>query len=200
MKLKSFKLRCLNTGFTLIELMVVFSISALIGLMVITGYPDFASNIEFKNQVLDVATTIREAQVYGVSVKEAGAGSFDVGYGVHFDISTPNSYIFFADINNDNFYNNPPDSIIGGVPLVLKNGYTVSDLCIGNSLTALDCNSDGIGLDVNTLSFFFKRPDPDAIIKYGVFGPYPFSIIEIQNIKGDKKIIRVTNTGQISVQ
>ncbi len=185
-------------GFTLMELMVVFSISSLIGLMVITGYPDFASNIEFKNQVLDVAITIREAQVYGVSVKEAGVGTFDVPYGVYFDMSTPGSYIFFADMNNNKIYDTVSDLTIGQ-PIVLKNGYTISDLCVKFPLGALDCYSDGIGLGVETLAIFFKRPEPDAIIKYGISSGYSFTTIEIQNTAGSKKTMRVTNTGQISI-
>ncbi len=218
MKLRFFKNNFLNTshptsqksfneaslqmkrGFTLVELMVVFSISSLIGLMVIIGYPDFASNIEFKNQTLDVAITIREAQVYGVSVKETkvGVGVFDAPYGVYFDINTPNSYIFFADVNNNKFYDTAIDLTIGQ-PIILKNGYTVSDLCVKFPLRALDCYSDGAGLGVETLSIFFKRPEPDAIIKYGISSGYSFATIEIKNTAGNVKTIRVTNTGQISV-
>jgi len=185
-------------GFTLVELMIVFSISSLIGLMVITGYPEFESNIEFKNQVLDVAITIREAQVYGVSVKKAGAGTFNVPYGVYFDMSAPGSYIFFADMDSNKFYDAIVDLTIGQ-PIILKNGYTVSDLCVKFPLRALDCYSDGAWLGVETLSIFFKRPEPDAIIKYGISSGYSFATIEIQNTAGNKKTIRVTNTGQISV-
>jgi len=65
-----------------------------------------------QNQVLDIALSLREAQVYGLGVKDVGAGVFDVSYGVHFDINTPSSYIFFADLNDNLIYEDGVDGIV----------------------------------------------------------------------------------------
>jgi len=174
-----------NTGFTIIELVVVFTVSAVIFGVVVSGYSDFSSKAELENIALDVALTIREAQVYGISVKEIGVGQFDLAYGVYFDIDEPNQFILFSDSVINNTYDTGEEIST----FTVKSDYSISDLCITTVGLGQDCT-------IGMLSVIFRRPEPDAIFSpVGTLGE-----IEITSSKsGDTKIIRTTDTGQISV-
>ena len=93
-----------GTGFTIIELVIVFAVSAVIFGIVVSGYPSFSSKAELENITFDVALTIREAQIYGVGVKETTAGQFDFAYGVYFNTSNQNQFILFSDMNDNKVY------------------------------------------------------------------------------------------------
>jgi prepilin-type N-terminal cleavage/methylation domain-containing protein len=192
MKLRNKKQFRTSCGFTLIELMVVFGISAIIAAVIVGKYPDFSSKIEFENTTLDVALAIREAQVYGVGAKETSISTskFDVSYGVHFDMNKPNELILFTDnITANNIYDVGEELEI----LPIKNGFRIKDICKQPSVCYSTVNSR------NPLDVTFKRPNPDATIKLNNVDS-TFGSIEIENIKtGKTKTIKVTNTGQISV-
>jgi len=174
-------------AFTLIELMVVFAVSATIALVVIGGYPDFERKTEFENLALDISLTIREAQVYGMGVKRENSAGFDIAYGVRFDISTPNTFVLFADKNGDDSYDSGEEIST----LTIKNIFKISDLC-----TDASCASTASTMDVT-----FRRPNPDAIIIPDGSSSVILGVIKVENINsGKKKVITVTDTGQISVQ
>jgi len=190
-----------GAGFTLIELMVVFGISAIIATVVIGKYPDFSSKIEFENEALDIALTLREAQVYGVGARRVSVGSpadpFNVAYGVSFDITNPKIFILFADLDNNGFYDAVKGEKIETV--VIKDNFEIKDLCIQSS--SLACLPFG---GYKFLGITFKRPNPDANIS--IFASPTLKIlgknatIELKNIKTNEiKTIKVTDTGQISV-
>lgn len=184
-------------GFTLVELMVVFSISALIASVMIASYPDFSSQIKFKNTVLDVALAIREAQVYGAGAKEVKLGSpadpFNVAYGVHFDMNKPNSFILFADANGDDEYTSTGEDVES---FTIERDFKIKDICINNGTICYLPSGVQKLLDV-----MFKRPNPDAIINMGPNAKVANGTIQIINTKNGKvKTVRVTSTGQISVE
>ena len=81
-------------AFTLIELLVVMAIFSVISLLILANHSRFNSSVLLGSLAYDMALSVRQAQVYGVSVQTFNA-NFQVGYGVHF--TTGNSYIFFAD-------------------------------------------------------------------------------------------------------
>ena len=104
----------MKKGFTLVELLVVVSIIGVISTVIVFNHKKFNDNLEITNLSHDVALYIRQAQVYGVSVKELKDISlteeerFDTPYGIHFDIKLAvnnKSFIFFADKNKDGRYN-----------------------------------------------------------------------------------------------
>lgn len=188
------KKKSLRAGFTLIELMTVFVISTIIGTVVIANYPNFSSKIEFENLALDIALTLREAQVYGMGTKEAAAG-FDVAYGVHFDVTASNTFLLFMDLNGNGKYDSSPTDEIVGTSYTIKSMYKIEQTCATRAAAQQFCNLLGAPLDVT-----FKRPDPDAIIRMGAYGDYYRADIEVLNTKDNRiKTITVTNTGQISV-
>jgi len=199
MKLRNKKQTRYNRGFTLIELLTVFSISAIIAAITIASYPDFTSNVELENVALDIALTIREAQVYGVGAKEVdiGTGQFDYAYGVHFDTGNKNSFVVFADKDGNGVYNDIYEASTENLETIpIKSGFRIVNLCVNFTCTLAGWNS---------VNFTFKRPNPDAKIKISAgstaSGFATWGTVEIENIKtGKTKTITVTNTGQISVQ
>ncbi len=161
-------------GFTLVELLVTISIFAILTGIVLFNQGKFNSTILLTNLAYDTALTIREAQTYGINIKEFGTSQF-VPYGVHFDISNTGndkSFILFADVNYDLVTKiltpfspvnintcNPTEGCVSRYSI--KRGNLISKICVlSNTVGSYDC-------DVKILDIIFKRPDPDAVIYAG---------------------------------
>ena len=84
-------------GFTLVELLVSIAIFSVITTMAVFNNSQFNSSVLLTNLAYEVAISIRQAQVYGVTVRKNSAGSFDSAYGIHFDMNTPTAYSLFED-------------------------------------------------------------------------------------------------------
>jgi len=137
-------------GFTLIELVVTIAIVALISGITLFNYHTFSGGVVLENLAYEVALAVRQAQFFGINVKETG-GSFQSGYGVYFDIDNPGQFVLFADINNDHSYDS--DDIVVDLYKMTR-GLSIQKLCVDS-----DCSSS------QKLSITFIRPDPNAIIK-----------------------------------
>ena len=74
--------------------------------VVLFNYGSFTDNLALSAAGQEVSIAIRQAEVYGLSVKEVtpGSGNFNLAYGVHFSPATPNDYILFVDKNANNVY------------------------------------------------------------------------------------------------
>jgi prepilin-type N-terminal cleavage/methylation domain-containing protein len=152
-------------GFTLIELLVTISIFVILTGVVIFNESKFNSTVLLTNLAYDTALTIRQAQTYGINVKEFGDSDF-IPYGVHFERNAK-SFILFADTTYDkNYPLLSPNPFLGATTTCITlegcvNRYTIqrgnyiSDLKVGN------------GTSVDTLDIVFKRPNPDALIYSG---------------------------------
>lgn len=189
-------------GFTLVELLVVFFIMASILAVVIPGYLEYSTKIELQNLALDVALTVREAQVYGAGARVTSGGSFTTGYGVHF-VKGASSFIVFENksngSNNLNVYSSPGDIVIN--TYTIKNGYSVSDLCHPHpSLPQTVCGD-------TALDIVFNRPNPDASIKYatsgstvsGFAGQQSYGIIILMSPDQATTSVTIESVGNISV-
>ena len=170
--------RSLNKkGFTLIELLVSIGIMVLITSTVLISQNKYSSNISLSNLANDISLTIRQAQIYGVSVKElsAGSGDFSSAYGVDFNTTASgsnNAYIFFADrgSSKDGYYNDAWSCPIGGSSeclqkINLTSGNTISRLCI------IRKNDNGVCVGnpsvlVDHVDVTFIRPSNAANILY----------------------------------
>lgn len=175
--------------------------------VVITGIV-LASNSKFGGQVLlqnlayDIALSVREAQVYGISVRQYGSGNFNVGYAVHFALATPSSYVLFADV-----YPSSPNGLYEAdhaesvESIDLGSGYRIVDLCS----TPLNSSTEACG---NTsLDILFKRPEPDAYISANglsaILNPgnrQQRARIIVRSPRGNTRSIVVEATGQIAIQ
>lgn len=184
-------------GFTLIELLVSLAIIVLITSIVLVNHTRFSGSIFLGNLAYDIALSIREAQIYGLSVREFDS-SFDLGYGVHFDISQNSSFFIFADLNRNQRYDSP-DDIVEQFTITRRN--SISKLCATlPGVAGVEVCSDAGSNPVTVIDVAFNRPNPEAIIKDGSGTTYKEAVIYIMSDEGDMRSVLVESTGQISVQ
>lgn len=151
-------------GFTLIELLVVVSILVVItGLMLISNNK-FGGKILLENLAYDIALTARQAQVYGISVRQFEGGSentFNLGYGVYFSTSDEDDrqYILFGDVNRDGLWQADEDVDL----YTIERGYEIEKICVPAGVNAEDCQADAN----SKVHIIFRRPEPDACISVG---------------------------------
>lgn len=153
----------------------------------------FGGVVILENLAYDVALSIRQAQVYGISVYRFGTGAnpFDIGYGVHFETGgTPSVYVLFADASGNGIY----DAGETVLSTTIENGFIVSGLC-----TTSEGGSETCGR--TKLDILYKRPEPAAYVRAnGETTLYSRARIILASPRGDEKSIAVEVSGQISVQ
>lgn len=217
-----FKIPKATKGFTLIELMVVVAIFAILTTVIMYKNSDFNNSFLLTDVTYDVALTIRQAQVYGLNVKNSGKGTvtqsgFNSGYGVYLDASTiqNNSLVFFADIFPDpsplvpaptsgNYSYDGQNELLN--TFALTKGYRIARFCAATSANASVeyCSDSTIGRVLNKLAIVFVRPNPDAYITdSNATSPtyYSKATLTIVSPDGTKlKTVRVTTAGQISIE
>lgn len=183
-------------GFSLVELIVSVAIFLVITSIILVKHSQFSGTLLIENLAYDIALSVRKAQVFGLSVREftPGSNEFNVGYGVHFDSASNNTYIFFADRNRNEKYDDSSEII---ETLTLRRGNTVSQFC-GTLASGLEKCSPS---DISFLDIVFERPNPDAIIKSNVSGDvYISAKVTVTSPQGTQWNINTLMTGQISVQ
>jgi type II secretory pathway pseudopilin PulG len=198
-------------GFTLVELIVTISIGIAILTTVMLNQTYYTDGAALKNLADEIATSISQAQIYGLGVKEltSGSGDFTASYGVEFNITNTganNEYIFFADRGAKNgYYESGWSCSTGGASeclekALVKNNDIITTLCEIPSSGPENC---GIG----RVAITFTRPDPEARITYfdlaGVLTSFasPKGVrIKVQSPRGATQSIIVYTTGQVSVQ
>ena len=197
-------------GFTLIELLVVLGVIMIITLIVTFGKTHYERSLILTNLAYDVALAIREAQVYGVNVRQGiAANSFDQGYGVHFTVPNSSTFTLFVDTNNNRFYDGTAERVRD---YTIKNNNSISALCVVPTSNSAICNS----VSPNPLDITFRRPDPDACFNGTGFGVANAKLtsacvsnpatansgakITVSAPDGRTKTIRVSSIGQITVQ
>jgi len=177
---------CRQAGFTIIELVVTTSILVIVSTLIFVDYPGFQSNISLKKAAQEVALTIRQAQVYGLGVREfqTGTGIYP-GYGVHFDVASPDAFVLFADINSDNIYSGAQENV---ELFKIQTGEKISDICVS-----------GGACGFNTADIIFFRPKPLVVIKANG-SSYSGVEIKIISPRGQIKTIVILSSGQISIK
>lgn len=193
-----------KTGFTIIELIVSIAIISLILTVVLFNSRDLSGNLALSGVSQEISLLIRQAQAYGVSVKESSAGlsQFNYGYGVFFDTSYPDRVIVYNDTNSDGLYSGGVNCNAGSECveiMTLKNNITISQLC-SNSGGTIRCSA------IRQLYINFIRPNPEPIIKainpggVEVYGGSFDGRIVLTNPYNKIKTIIVDTIGKISVQ
>ena len=202
----------MKQGFTLVEMVVSAAIIGLISSVLIFNHGKFNDNLELTNLAYEVALNLRQAQIYGVSVKEFKGGEseeerFGLAYGVHFALSRPTSFILFLDRNKDQRYTGNKDDCTLGSPDVclervnIGRGNYIYDVCefIGGSEWACSLASGNPNGEYTEVSATFIRPDPDARLIFKT-KPGPAGVkVCLRSPGGRIKEVVLYTTGQISV-
>lgn len=192
-------------GFTLVELMVTVSIVTVIMSVILFGYSSFNDNLTVSSATQEISLAIRQAQSYGLSVKEGTtAGDFSKAYGVSFSIASAEltGYSIFIDSDGDGKNDNATGSCTGECveKVALRNGVKISAIC-GAILVSNSCSTSATSIQIT-----FVRPSPDAIIRlYDAAGTmigttYYRGQISLISVKNKVGTITVEKTGQIYVQ
>ena len=172
-------------AFSLIEMLVVISIFTLISIIILANHSRFNSSVLLGSLAYNIALSVRQAQVYGVSVQSApNSTGFETGYGMHFTTGT--SYVLFADMNKNKRYDDG-DSIVKTYSI--GRGHTVTGFCGGTT-----CSPEITSLDV-----VFIRPNPDANMTDNNGVSYPSATITVSSTVDLTRTVRVASTGQIYV-
>lgn len=198
----------LKRGFTLVEMIVVVGIITLISGLVLVNNNSFSGNVILQNLAYDIALSVRQAQVYGISVQRFN-GIFGSAYGMHFQVDSSNAstYALFADaLDPVNGLYDCPSPGTASCELVqsttVGQGYRISSVCVTSAGGTQQCGSR---LDVT-----FKRPEPDACI--AINGESPLNAagactggaasarIVVTSPQGKTKSVVVDVNGQISVE
>ncbi|HBV01422.1 MAG TPA: hypothetical protein DEF00_03465 [Candidatus Taylorbacteria bacterium] len=220
-------------GFTLVELLVAIALFGTIATLILLSYRKVSNQLFVTTLAYELALSLRQAQSYGVSVHEfqgGGAGTFNVGYGLHFDSESLNTYALFADQGGES-----GDAVLNGSygtaynttgclsatecmnVFLLEKGNRIYKFCgvlptgdLGrdapDSEKNEECNTLSLPASnpaITYLDVTFLRPNPDAIIKtnQSVFGhQYKAARIYVISPSGDKRVVEVANTGQISIK
>lgn len=205
-------------GFTIIELSVVVGIVLIISAMVLFNNGRFNSAILLRSLAYQVGLSLREAQLYGVAVKEVtpGSGAFSAAYGIYLPasiIGIPNStYPLFADLNNNGLYDDGSASVVEN--FTLKNFFMLDNFCALQGTGpmqcagacpsplpsgALSCAPGSLGWTTVT----FVRPNPNAIILTDFSSSLPSSYvtayITVSSQNGSTRTVSISATGQIII-
>jgi len=181
--------------------MVVLAIIGVVTSIVFSNQGSFNKTIILANTAYDVALSLRSAESYGVGGRAIGAIT-NAGYGMHFQNSSPESFVLFADIYpgslcagakpdckiGDHVYTSGSDQFIQ--TYTLGNGITVSNLCAysGNNTS---CSS------VSSLDIVFTRPNPDAFITADGTSYVGGACLTLTSPQGGFRYVMVTSSGQI---
>lgn len=206
-----------SAGFTLIELMAVCGIMAVMAGIILANQGKFGGQVLLQNFAYDVALSVRQAQVYGISVQRFSNGKFNAGYGVYIDrsVSTTN-YVLFGDNDTttpgglpDGLYKEGLDDATQRISVT--RGYFISKLCVP---AGSDASCTG-GTEVSQVDIVFVRPEPDALIGWrdndvaktlhqclpsrAAANCGSSARIVMQSPRGDTMSVLVYNNGQITV-
>mgnify|MGYP003395049800 CR=1 FL=1 len=183
-------------GFSLIELLVVTAVLVLISGLLLASNSRFGGVVQLESLAFDIGLSIRQSQVYGISVRQFSAGVYTAGYGMHFDMANPTTYVLYGDAVSANGLYDSGELVVSNA---ITRGYFVKSLCVTQTGLPEDCS-------VTQVDILFKRPEPDAYISAAgqscilTLGPCLESArIVVESPRGDTMSIIISVNGQVSV-
>jgi type II secretory pathway pseudopilin PulG len=183
--------RQLNTGFSLVEFIVILSLFAIMASVVSLDFQNFRDSIERGNLATDIGLSYRQMQVYGISAsnREVGGEGFDTDdgsvqslvsldlladesiYGVQLDLNDQTIFLYQEVANAPDAFDTGADVLVDALSIsgnnqVLRICASEDDTQPRISGTNGSCNfalgSSGEEIDIGTFVTTFKRPFPDA--------------------------------------
>ena len=116
-----------SEGISLIEMTIMSAIVLVFAVIVIGGYPRFNKGVYVKKEAQRFAFDLRAAQNFAILGKVAEqAGYTPRHWGLHVDISTPDRYIIFADLNDNEIYDSGVDEISS--TNIFENGVRITNI------------------------------------------------------------------------
>lgn len=191
------------------ELLVSISIMTFILTTVLLNQSKYVDGAALSSDADELSSTIAEAQVYGVGVRELTPGSndFDKSYGVSVtkDISGSSirDYAFFADIDDNKSYtsanynsNNCNSSFECLRVITLRSTNFIQKICAKTTVAIEDCT-------MNRVDITFTRPKTGAQINFVGASIDPNTVtgarVVTQSPAGAYRSIIVYKTGQTSI-
>ncbi len=200
-----------QAGFTLIELLVVISIFVITTGIVLGNLPAFRDKSALDLVAQELATIVRQAQVYGAGTRGAVGGQFP-SYGIYLHGtgfgSAPANRVssdltLFEDklAGSVNYYNGSvcPNGAASECveKYTFSNGISIVDVqnCSGGTCATVFSATNG------RYNIIFKRPTTDAKFfnAVGVAQSFEYVRITIKNQKGQCRNVKVWSTGHIYV-
>lgn len=141
-------------GFSLIELLVSLAIITLVASAVMVRFSFFDSSVLLKSLAYEIAITLRESQVYAVSVLGTDSGTFRSPYGMSF---TPESksYTLFRYDGTGTPQNDEDATEVDS--FTIGRTMYISDICV----TEVGDPTENCG--ISRLDVAFERPEFDAL-------------------------------------
>ena len=197
-----------SAGFTLAEMLTVVAVFVILTSVVLFNSRQFGEVILLENLAYDVAISVRQAQTYGLAVREApGAGnSFDVAYGVHFSATDTTHFKLFADLDRDGVFDDPSGGSCIGVcdsvveEYTVRRGNTISLVCASQSPSTQHCTTSPSPNNISSVDVTFNRPNPDALIASERLNTYDSAVIYVRSPSALIRLVKIQSTGQISVE
>ncbi|MBI2100529.1 MAG: type II secretion system protein [Candidatus Vogelbacteria bacterium] len=196
-----------QSGLTLIEMVVVLAIFIIMLGVVLANFPAFRDKTGLQLIAQEIATTIRQAQVYGIGTRSTGVSSFPA-YGLYFDVvmaTDKKSFILFADRDDNDIYTEGSMSCPSDSECVekfsIRGAAEIADIQI--------CNNSGCteaATVAPVFSLLFIRFYPEVRFLEAVNGTelvgYSYARIVVRSTRdsSQQKWVEVWNTGQISVK
>jgi prepilin-type N-terminal cleavage/methylation domain-containing protein len=182
------------SGFTLIELLIVISIVGIISVGVLATYRDYDSQTLLRNTAYEVALSVREAQILGISTSPYGdtasEDAFERTYGLHFEENSSTYYVF-VDLNNNETFDGT-DATIKTVRIA--NNIMVSGICV-MEINDDDCES------VDSADVTFRRPHLRGVITTSPPSVDPDQVhVTLRSAKGNEREVQISHAGRISVE
>ncbi len=177
------------TGFTLVELLVTTSIILIITSVSLVGYSNFGDVTELKNAAYEISVSILKTRTYGMGSVGSSGGLYEKPFGIHFDMSTPNKYIIFVDLDEDKLYTEASENV---KIVSINEKFKIKKICGVSVVGGRECSPTTI----SNLDIVFKRPLPEVFINGG---SYKEGEIYLTSDGSNESVIEVNLTGRITV-
>lgn len=200
-----------RAGFTMIEMLVVLTIVLILTAAVVGNYGSYRSATVATNMAYEAATTVRQAQLYGLGVRgvqtEAGY-EFGGTYGVEFADESP-TYSIFRDREPANGYCDDGCDCADSGSECVEQVRMLQQVSVIGLCAAQNANLDTSDLLAGSycahgaMTVSFTRPNPEGTIRAGapgsVSGDYAIAGIVIRG-GTHCRLVRVYSNGQIAVE